>query len=234
MESRRPTERWKPGDELEAVRLETERELLEAAQVYAASPNVHMWRGAQGGTALAVDETSPRQPGQIVPVMITERINPFWYKAQRRDIDEEIGLRAWRPHEVDDTTYASQTGGAAPWSLLEFGDYEPSLTDPLFPPAWIEIPRDRCPMTVILTSEGGGGTPGSPYVYSAHIEWTDSAIAWPSGPIATGLQPRMSPVRGVGKVLVATLGLLDWDSNGAPRLLMCDEVVDAFTCSAVA
>lgn len=56
MESSRPTDPWKSGDELEAVRLEQMRHLAEAAQLYAASPNVHLYRGAQGGTAIAVDE----------------------------------------------------------------------------------------------------------------------------------------------------------------------------------
>ncbi len=69
-DARRPTDEWKPDDPITAVRLEAMRSLAEQAQLTALGKNVRIYRGAQGGTAIAVDESPQFRPPETVSLVV--------------------------------------------------------------------------------------------------------------------------------------------------------------------
>lgn len=61
VDSRKNSEPWKVDDAITAARLESMRDLAERAQLSSTTKNVRLYTGAQGGTAVAVDDTPQQQ-----------------------------------------------------------------------------------------------------------------------------------------------------------------------------
>lgn len=71
MEARRHTTPIRPDDPLEAEKSETIRQLAEASRLTAISSNVRIYRGAQGDTAIAVDEPIIHKPFRRIGYVVT-------------------------------------------------------------------------------------------------------------------------------------------------------------------
>lgn len=142
-DARRALQPWKVDDDIEAVRLQSMQDLAEGAQLTAVSPNVRIYKGAQGGTAIAVDEIKIAPP-EIVEAIVTEEADPaadnmMWCKrlVGGVQVGEEFPVVpaavtsfngsdetwAWlTKHNVGETIYAFRASGGQALGSIEDED----------------------------------------------------------------------------------------------------------------